>query len=128
MIGKLFEKLYVYRVKQELLAQKRDVSFVEYVVNIPSNRAGLLELYKHAYFGVGQIAPFMGAIAVLEETLGMDDVPLQIRKVCAGLLAQRLLKAQSNRQFWLRHIMIFGHAEETIRDWMSRHEDEPALH
>ncbi len=123
MIGKFFEWIYTYRVKQELLAQMRDVSFVEYVVNIPSNREGLIHLYRNAYYGAGKIAPFMAAIFVLEETIGMEQVPIEIKKSCATLLAQRLLKAQANRSFWMAHIMIFGRAEETVQHWISRFEE-----
>lgn len=124
MIGKFFEWLYIYRTKQELLAQRKDVSFVEYVVNISSNKEGLRQLYRNAYYGAGKVAPFMGAIFVLEETLGMETVPLQIQRICASLLAQRLLKAESDRQFWMTHIMILGHASETLRVWINEHEDE----
>lgn len=123
MIGMFFEKLYIYRVKQELLAQRKDVSFVEYVVNLPNNRDGLIQLYKKAYYGAGKIAPFMGAIFVLVETLEMESVPLEIQENCVQLLSQRLLKAKSNRQFWMAHIMILGHAEEIARDWMVLHEN-----
>lgn len=118
MLGKIFDNLYVYRVKKEILAQSADNAFVEYIFNIQGMKERLIELYRGAYYSFKKESTFLSAIYVLEEAAGNESVPMEIREECITLLAQRLIKAQSNRAFWRSHIMILGHAEETVHEWM----------
>lgn len=124
MLGKIFDNLYVYRVKKEILAQARDNAFVEYIFNKAGMRERLIELYRGSYHSSKVESTFLSAIYVLEETAVDESVPMEIREECITLLAQRLIKAQSNRSFWMSHIMILGHAEETVHEWMMKKKRE----
>lgn len=110
--------LYQMRVQSELLGQCRDQQFVNLVCHRPDTVEELRSLRKNAYFRTDTIAPFIGACRVLLNALNDGELPLETRKICATLLAQRLARVQADPQRRLRHLLIFGELEEKLDAWM----------
>jgi hypothetical protein len=111
-------RLFVAKVQAELKAQYDDQSFVNRVCQLPENLEHLNVLREQAYFRKDRIAPFLAVCHILDASLNATALPLETRKICAALLGQRLQKASSDPHFRLRHIMIFGHLEENLSEWV----------
>ncbi len=110
-------RIFVARVQAELKAQYDDQQFVNYICQLPTNIEQLNVLREHAYYRKDRIAPFLAVCHILHESLLVTDLPVETKKICAALLAQRLQKAAGDRLFHLRHIMIFGELEQKLSAW-----------
>ncbi len=115
-------RLYLAKIQAELKAQYDDQQFVNLICQLSSNVEQLNVLREHAYYRKDRIAPFLAVCHILHESLLVDDLPLEVKKICAALLAQRLQKASTDPQFRLRHIMIFGELEQKLSAWTSENE------
>jgi len=110
-------RLFIAEVQAELKAQCDDQQLVNQVCQLPTNVEQLNLLRKQAYFRKDKIAPFLATCYILYESLLSEELPFEVKQICAALLAQRLQKASSNPPFRLRHIMIFGDLEQKLSSW-----------
>lgn len=115
-------RLFLAKVQAELKAQYADQQFVNLICQLPSNIDQLNVLREHAYYRNDRIAPFLAVCHILHESLLVDELPPEVKNICAALLAQRLQKASADPQFRLRHIMIFGELEQKLSEWASENE------
>ena len=110
-------RLFISKVQAELMAQHKDQRFTNTVCQLPSNIELLNSLREHAYYRKAKIAPFMAVCYVLGESLESEELEIDTKKICAALLAQRLLKARNDRHFHMRHFQIFGDLEQKLLQW-----------
>lgn len=117
MFESIKARMYVAKVQAELKAQYGDQDFVNRVCQLPENLKQLIVLREQAYYKNDRVAPFMNVCHILGESMNSKSLPEADRQICASLLSQRLQKASSDPQFWLRHVMIFSGLEEKLGEW-----------
>ncbi len=80
----------------------------------------LLEsIRRTSYFRGTKIAPFLSVCELLGASFDTADLNEDDQKLCAALLAQRLLKVSGDPDFRLRHVLIIGSLEGKLAS--SRH-------
>lgn len=114
MISLIKNWWFVAVVKAELLAQHKNQQFVDRICHLPDNRATLEIIRKEAYYRGTKIAPFLAACGILGDSLEMDSFSVEDRRLCAALLAQRLLKVSGDEDFRFRHLLLIGGLEDKL--------------
>lgn len=110
-------RLFVAKVLAELEAQHNDPAFAKLICLAPSNLEHLNTLREAAYYRKDKIAPFLATCHILAESLNLNEIPNEEKKICAFLLAQRIEKASNDRHFWVKHVVILTSLKRQLYEW-----------
>ncbi|EGQ8136991.1 hypothetical protein MZJ28_001399 [Vibrio parahaemolyticus] len=121
MFGFLKNGLFLSKVQAELKAQYDDQYFVNTVCQHPEILEQVLVIKDEAYYRKDKDAPFITVCFVLGEVAFTEKFPTEFKQIAVSLLAQRLLKVESDPQFRLRHILIFGDLEQKLSSYLRDH-------
>lgn len=125
MFEAIRHRMFFAKIQAELKAQYNDQQFVNRVCQLPPTMRLITEFREHAYFEGTKIAPFLYVLIVLGEAAKSELLREEDRNLSASLLADRLLKINSNPAFRVAHISVIHEAEASLSTWNHRRIKSP---